>query len=544
MEYGKTKLLRLIEFISKYICFRTGFFYTGISIVNTVTSFALPFLFAKLIDNLVIIKNADVFLRLIIFITLIRIFNIILTYYEKILFSRIKLKSSFNLINDIIHHLQGVSLSYFSGLRIPQFTQKIYNDSNALIFFAVTTPVGLIVNLSIIGFVSTVFYHRNKFVLFILVSIIFLYSVLYIAFKKRISEKFRDAIDSNNKLYAIISESLEKIRFLRTHVIFNFMNNNINKRFQEYYEKELVNNHMTYTYNSLGSIVKLLAEIVVYVYSGIAVIRGEMSIGSLTLLGSYLSMLLDSTNYLLMMSKKYREASVYYHRINEIFAVEKQVAGKWRRLKISSIEVKIDEFKYDENLVLKNKHMKFEKGKIYCLRGKNGRGKSTLINTMIGLYSNEFKGDILYDGYSLTNYDMNNIRKQYFGIMEQETILLSGPISENIVFDRYYTSTTFQELASLFNISYLTKKNYDIDINKSNTYENMLSGGEKQKIALLRTFIKDPQIIILDEPTAALDEETRKRLIQYLHKICYNRIIIIVTHDKKLIEVCDEELII
>ena len=182
--------------------------------------------------------------------------------------------------------------------------------------------------------------------------------------------------------------------------------------------------------------------------------------------------------------------------------------------------------------VLKKLTYNFKKGKIYSLMGPSGSGKSTLLN-IISLIDRPSSGTIAIEG-NVINFNNSNkndiLRAKKIGIIYQQDNLLPD----------------FTALENVYLASLADGNNRDISISRSkvllkkvglinrlNHYPSQLSGGEKQRIAIARALINDPQIILADEPTGSLDIETAKSIFELLKKqINTNRLIIFATHNR------------
>jgi ATP-binding cassette subfamily C protein len=191
------------------------------------------------------------------------------------------------------------------------------------------------------------------------------------------------------------------------------------------------------------------------------------------------------------------------------------------------------------------------------IAGENGAGKSTLINILLGLHMGEYKGDILYNGISVNEVDMYDFRKNQVGISEQEPLLIADTIRYNISLCELPTDGERRQNVTDINPidKRADKQNELVSMLGLNTYADALhdgfetvinenaaniSGGEKQKISLLRALMKGNNLIVLDEPTSALDEHSKSSLRGYLDMIKHEKIVIVVTHDKGFInEVID-----
>ena len=182
--------------------------------------------------------------------------------------------------------------------------------------------------------------------------------------------------------------------------------------------------------------------------------------------------------------------------------------------------------------VLKKINYKFKKGKIYSLIGPSGSGKSTLLN-ILSLIDRPTSGSISIEDnvINFTNSNKNDLlRAKKIGIIyQQDNLLPDFTALENIYLASLADGKDRE--TSIFKSKVLLKKVGLI--NRLNHYPSQLSGGEKQRIAIARALINDPEIILADEPTGSLDIETAKGIFDLLKKqINTNRLIIFATHNR------------
>jgi ABC-type multidrug transport system fused ATPase/permease subunit len=189
---------------------------------------------------------------------------------------------------------------------------------------------------------------------------------------------------------------------------------------------------------------------------------------------------------------------------------------------------------------IKNLNLKIKEGDVVAITGKTGSGKSTIFLMLLGLLK-PTKGNIFYNGQDI----FNHIRgwRKLIGYVSQKVYLLDRSIKENIQFNFDSNIENENKLDQALNIADLEDVIKDMKKGVNTLVGNdgiMLSGGEKQRIAIARTVYKNPEILIMDEFTSALDEETEIKIIRNLKKMFSKKTILIITHRKSTLEICDK----
>ena len=199
------------------------------------------------------------------------------------------------------------------------------------------------------------------------------------------------------------------------------------------------------------------------------------------------------------------------------------------------LELKNVSYKYSDGIdyVLKDLSFDFELGKTYSIKGKSGSGKTTLLSLISGLEKNQ-NGQILYDGRDLSKMDLDRYRNTDVGIIFQsynllphlnaiENVILSMDISKSKIKDKRAEA-----------IKLLEKVGLNEDKGKRRVLK--LSGGEQQRVAIARSLSYNPSVILADEPTGNLDQETENEIIEIFKNLAkkQNKCIIIVTHSNNV----------
>ncbi len=189
---------------------------------------------------------------------------------------------------------------------------------------------------------------------------------------------------------------------------------------------------------------------------------------------------------------------------------------------------------HQENVILKGINLNFERGEFISILGESGGGKSTLMNIIGGL-DHQYDGDVLLDGQSLRSMNvrqMDRYRRETIGFIFQNFNLVSYlTVLDNVMLSLKMTKTSHaqqvQQAQDLLKRVGLEQQTHQ--------YPNELSGGQKQRVAIARALASDPDIIIADEPTGALDSENTQEVMDILYSIAAEgKLVITVTHSQEV----------
>ena len=189
--------------------------------------------------------------------------------------------------------------------------------------------------------------------------------------------------------------------------------------------------------------------------------------------------------------------------------------------------------------VLKNINLSIDQGSIITIKGPSGSGKSTLLS-LIGTLDKPNKGEVIFDNENIDSIkDLNRFRNDKIGYIFQFHNLISElSLKENVILPREISrkKVDHQEIKDLF-------KFFELD-DRMHSYPNDLSGGEKQRVSVMRAIINQPSIVIADEPTGNLDQENVFKMIDLFKKLNneHNLTFIIATHDNEVFSIGDIKL--
>jgi len=279
-----------------------------------------------------------------------------------------------------------------------------------------------------------------------------------------------------------------------------------------------------------------------------SVMKGEQSIGHFVMINALMMQLSVPLNFI---GTLYREIKQSLVDIESLFVILHQPAEVSDRdgakpLAISEATIRFEDvtFSYDpERAILKGVSFEVPAGKTVAIVGPSGAGKSTISRLLFRFYDVK-AGRITIDGQDIRDVTQESLRA-VIGMVPQDTVLFNDTIAYNIRYGRPSASEAeVREAASLAQISdFIARlpKGYDTEVGERGL---KLSGGEKQRVAIARTILKAPPILMLDEATSALDTQTEREIQGALDRVSQNRTTLVIAHRLSTVVGADEILVL
>lgn len=518
------KLLSLLFVVSST-------FVTGLVLVQ-------PIIIGKTIDiitNNNLINRMHYVYKYIILILILFIASTLISFLLNILSEYLRHRMSYLLIKDMIKHLQECSILNIINKDVAYIIDVLNNDCYTIVNFLLQHITNLFVNLfAFIVSLYVLFSINFKMSLIILITMP-IYIMVYFIFKNKLFDSGLKLKENQSNFVAILYRQLQDIKFLRLNHIFDYLNDIMNSHFKKFILSAIEYTKKSYLFSSTSDIVSTCGSILLLILGANEIISGNLSIGMFTIINTYISKLVGNITYFIGFSSNYQQLLVSFFRISKIQSLKQDTIGNILIQDINTINLRDISFSFDTNeLVLNNLSLNFEKGNIYAIKGYNGSGKSTLINLMLGLFSN-YSGEIKYNSIDINLINMNYLLKNLISIVDQEPVILADTFINNITLgNKEYNLGELENYIHNFKLDSIYHELKD-NIIDSNT----ISGGQKQKVSLIRALLKKSSVLILDEPTSALDKESTLYLKTILEKLKNEKIIIIITHDLIFNDVAD-----
>ncbi len=531
----------------------------AIAIISILLSIPVPLLIPKLIDEIVLgkegwitdfidqyitIGSPEYYILVVLTITMtLRAMSLILNIIHIRLFTKIAKDVSYKIRKQLLEHLKRVSMSEYDILGSGSVASKVITDVDTIDKF-IASGVGEIIveTLTIIGVASIIFYLNWQLALVILTL-----NPLALGFFLRVFKNIAKIKKQENKSIEIfqnsLTESLELYNQIRVQNREEYFLEDIDKKAKEIRDK-------AYLYGLKSEIsLKFAQMLIMYSHDTfravgiLMVFLGYITIGEMLAIFAYAWVIMRPMDKLMQFSNLYFNAKASIARLNEILKlkIEPQYELKINPFKdrnSASIKLKNLSFSYDNSTkVLDNINLKIKEGERVAIIGETGSGKSTLAQILIGLYPIE-DGEIYYNGVEIRDIGYKVVRENV-GFILQSPMMFNNTLRFNLTLGREYSDDKIYEvlkIAQLYDFVTNLDKKLDTIIGKNGT---KLSGGQRQRLSIARVLLDNPKVIIFDESTSSLDNETENRLLNAINSYLTGRTIITIAHRKNSIEKAD-----
>ena len=518
------------------------FFYVFLSLLGSGASLVSPYIMGDFIDQLINADGLGFIYRYFALFASISLATLLLGYISSRLYVKLQTQMGYALNRDFIKRLQHAPLNFTRQQDTAYLNQRINNDSNAVIIFCIGVIQSVLANAIIIVATLVLLFAFHPALAGALLGIATAYFTFYALYKRVLYKASHAYQESQSKFFAKLNEQLFNVRFIKLHSLFGHFIGRLNNSFDSLLKNALNHQRTGYIFSGLDTLVTIVAQMVLLLLGGREIIAGRLTVGRFIIISSYFNMMLGAIRYFFSLGQTIQSNMVSYNRLQELATVAHEPNGTDLIEEVCDIELRGLSFAYDENgekPLLKDININFARGNIYVVLGPNGAGKSTLADIIMGLQVGNYIGQVLYNGVSIDSLDMYTLRNNQIAVSEQEPILLADTLAYNLNLDRYghihVRQSRVEKLLKILGLeAYISTlpNGFETIINENAAN---ISGGEKQKISILRALIKDSDVLVLDEPTSALDTTSKISLRGYLNELKKDKIIFIITHDKEFI---------
>jgi ATP-binding cassette subfamily B protein len=441
----------------------------------------------------------------------------------------------FDMKNEIYSHYQDLSLSFYRKNSTGDLMARISEDVSRVRMYvgpAIMYAINLVVTIILV--LWAMFSVNTHLTWLVILPLPFLsYSIFYV---NNVINRKSDAIQSKlSDLTSFVQEAFSGIRVIKAFAAEKESETAFEEMGEDYRNKQLDLAKTDAVFFPLMFFLTGLSTLITIVAGGFEVLNGRASLGNIAEFVIYVNMLTWPVTSLGWTSSLVQRAAASQARINEFLNTKPEIQST------NLSEFTFNEFIQFENIgltypeksekALRNINFTLKKGESLAILGNTGSGKTSIANLLLRLLE-PTEGRILIDGIDLKNINLGSYRRS-IGYVPQEVFLFSDSILNNISFGLATNHQNLEKIKNASNEAALTEniKNFKEGFSTVIGERGVsLSGGQKQRVAIARAFIKNPEILIMDDCLSALDTRTESIILENLQLIMKGKTSFIISH--------------
>ncbi len=541
----KANLQNLHPFVRRH--WWKGLLGAGLIIFTSLLGFPQPLIMRYVVDDVILNRQLGLLFGAILLLIGIFLAEHLANLLQKYYFARFEQEVTLDIQKDLLDHTLSLPKSFFDDNQTGYLMSRLSSDVEGLRWFFSGTIVHIFSNtIRCIGGLGFLFYLEWRLAIGVLVILPFIaISVRY--FSRKVHVLSHQSMEKQAMVSSEFQESLSSVSLIKAfsseaRTIGRLMSG-LKGTFQISMEQSTVSSVASFIINSMPAV----ARGVVLALGAYWVINGQWTLGSLLAFQAYLGYVFGPAQYLASANLELQNARASLERVSALFDIvpeEKIGVGKTvDRLK-GEIEFKNVSFSYDDREpVLEHVSFRIHAGERVAIVGPSGVGKTTLMSLILRFYR-PASGEIYFDGRPAPDYEVGSLRRR-IGYVSQSTLLLSGTIIENL---RYGNPEANKEqvmqatkAARIHEFIQSLPAGYKTEIGEKGVN---LSEGQKQRLSIARALVKNPDILVLDEPTAALDSKTEKSIFSMLPSLVRDKTLFVAAHRLSTIKNSDYILLL
>lgn len=508
------------------------------SILLIILSILINYFTLILIDYILPNYNYNLLIKITISFLITSIIKNIINYIRGKLIINVNSSFTINLNNNIIRKLFNLPYQFFKNKSTPEVISRIndlkeFKDSFSEIIINISTNILLV----FISFILLLKINIKLFIIYIIEIII--YILLTLIYKNK-NNKYIDEILINESNYnktlndSIYSYEINKNLNLNNSTLKNIEISYIKNDFSRKKYDHLINFQVL-----LKELVSNLTYITSLFISTILIHKNIITLGNFLLFNSLIYYFTEPLKSILDLEPNINYLKNIYRRINDLLLVSTEESIKTDKIISGDIIIKNLSYMINDKELFNNVSFKIKYGSKFLIHGNSGNGKSTIIKILLK-YLNDYKGNIYINNKNIKDID-SNIISNSMTYVSQNNFILNDTLKNNIIYGRKVNDEEYERVIHICNLDTLRNSN---KLRNNMIIEEdgfNISGGERQKIILARSILKDSEFIILDEALSEVGIEEEKEIIKKILKYFKEKTIIYISHKQEIIDLFNEK---
>jgi ATP-binding cassette, subfamily B, bacterial len=506
----------------------------ALSIASTALSLYLPLLSRDFFDRALIGKDVTTLVRVVFLFTLVSVLSFVVNIVSGLRYTRVSADILFDMRLEMYRHLQRLSPRFYVRTRMGDIMSRINNDIGEIQRIAAETVLAWVGNALFLAGTIAMLAWLDVRLFLVTVATTPLGVWALVRYRARLEAEVAALRQRSADIGSFLIETLQAIRLVVTSNAQERETARFRERNAAFVQALMSMQRLSYLAGGLPGLILSAGTGAVFVYGGLRVVHGSITVGTFVAFMACQMRVMPPLQALMGMYANLATVRVSLRRVSEVLDEPVEVLERPDAVALPALRGAIE---FDDvtlsfgrgAAVLEHVSFAARAGEVVAIVGPSGSGKSTIADLLLRLLDPD-SGQIRVDGVDLRAIRLDDLRR-WIALVDQEPCILHASIADNIRYARPDAldeeMKTAARQAALDRFIETLPQGLDTVVGERGM---ALSAGERQRIALARAFLADPAILVLDEPTAALDALTERRVVDGYESVMRGRTTIVITH--------------